>query len=383
MPDEAAVEKPDQDLAADPSSHIDRLQIIAVVIALKIVLFLFAGQTYQVLTDKSLVTLFDWLHIWHRWDALHYQKLAEFGYTATGPMRPSMVFYPLYPWLIRLFTFLTNDYVVSSFIISAAATVVACVIFYNLIRLEYSRQTALCSVWFLVIFPTSYFLHIGYTESLFLALALGCIYSARTNNWMLAGIIGALACLTRANGLVLIPALGIEIIHQFWTTRRWRSDWLWVVLIPLGFCGYLAVIGNAAGDPFAFMAIRTEAFYISTAPPWTGVMLAIGQIGGSPVQAQIVGVQEFTFIVLGFVCAIFSWFKLRPIYSVWITCCWLLVVSVNYVASVPRYTLTMFPIFILFALLARQRFWLAVITVWSLVYLGFFSALFTSGRWAF
>jgi hypothetical protein len=50
---------------------------------------------------------------------------------------------------------------------------------------------------------------------------------------------------------------------------------------------------------------------------------------------------------------------------------------------VPRYTLTMFPIFILFALLAARRVWFAVITIWSILYLAFFSSMFTWGRWAF
>jgi hypothetical protein len=62
---------------------------------------------------------------------------------------------------------------------------------------------------------------------------------------------------------------------------------------------------------------------------------------------------------------------------------WLLFVSVSFVLSVPRYTLTMFPIFILFAMLASRRVWFAVITIWSLLYLSFFACMFAWGRWAF
>jgi hypothetical protein len=49
----------------------------------------------------------------------------------------------------------------------------------------------------------------------------------------------------------------------------------------------------------------------------------------------------------------------------------------------PRYMLTMFPIFILFALLARNRLWYAVITIWSLLFLALFTSLFVRGLWAF
>jgi hypothetical protein len=61
----------------------------------------------------------------------------------------------------------------------------------------------------------------------------------------------------------------------------------------------------------------------------------------------------------------------------------ILLTSVNFLQSIPRYTLTMFPIFILFALLARNRFWAGVLTVWSLLFFGLFAVLFVRGEWAF
>jgi hypothetical protein len=58
-------------------------------------------------------------------------------------------------------------------------------------------------------------------------------------------------------------------------------------------------------------------------------------------------------------------------------------VSVSFVLSVPRYTLTMFPLYILFAMLARRRLWLALVSFWFLLYYALFASLFTWGRWAF
>ena len=66
------------------------------------------------------------------------------------------------------------------------------------------------------------------------------------------------------------------------------------------------------------------------------------------------GRQELIFITLGFVGAVVSWVKLRPVYSVWITLNWLIVTSVTFIASVPRYTLVMFPLHLLFAQLAAK-----------------------------
>jgi hypothetical protein len=43
----------------------------------------------------------------------------------------------------------------------------------------------------------------------------------------------------------------------------------------------------------------------------------------------------------------------------------------------------MFPIFILFALLGRNRFWVGVLTAWSLLFFALFALLFARGEWAF
>lgn len=361
----------------------DELRLVGMIIAFKALLFLFTGQSYQVLQNQRLVGLRGWFEIWNRWDAINYQKLAEFGYLANDEMRPRLVFYPLYPWAVRLLAYVTDDFLYSALIVSTIASLATAILFYRLVTLEYSKELAERAVWFLFIFPTSYFLHIGYTESLFLMLAIGTVLSARKQQWVLAGILGALTCLTRVNGLVLIPALFVEAANQYWTTRRWQWQWLAIGLIGLGFGGYLLLNHHVTGDPFAFSSIMRTNFHKSLTWPWTGIDSTLGAMNRDAADAQMLGIQELLFIVLGFVCTIISWIKLRPVYSVWMTVNWLLFTSVTFVLSVPRYTLTMFPIFILFSMLAARRIWMAVITFWSILYLGFFASVFAWGRWAF
>jgi hypothetical protein len=356
---------------------------IAIVISIKALLFLFAGQAYQVLQNERVSGLRGWLELWNRWDSLNYQKLAQFGYSAKGELQPLLVFYPLYPWTVRLLAFVTRDYLVSAFIVSTVASLMTAIVLQRLVELDYSKELAQRAVWFLFIFPTSYFLHIGYTESLFLMLALGCVYAARKQRWLLAGVCGALTCLTRANGLVLLPVLVVEAGHQYWATRRWRREWLFIALVGLGFGGYLLLNKHVTGDPFAFASLMRQFFSKALSSPLTGIGNALGSLTRDPSEAEMIGMQEVLFIALGLVCTIVSWIKLRPAYSVWMTGNWLLFVSVSFVLSVPRYTLTMFPIFILFAMLAARRVWLAVITTWSLLYLSFFAGMFAWGHWAF
>src|SRR6185436_11511778 len=241
-------------------------------------LFLFGTQSYQVLENQRVDRLRGWLEIWNRWDALNYQKLAQFGYSATGDLQPLLVFYPLFPWTVRLLAFVIRDYLVSAFIVSTIASLVAAIVLLRLVELDYSRQLAQRAVWFLFIFPTSYFLHIGYTESLFLMLALSCVYSARKQRWLAAAIFGALTCMTRANGLVLLPVLVMEAVQEYWNTRRWRWQWLYIPLAACGFGGYLLLNKYVTGNAFAFSSLMQQFFGKSLSSPLHGIDNALGSM---------------------------------------------------------------------------------------------------------
>ena len=361
---------------------LDR-SVIAFILAIKALILIFGAEAFQILQNARPAGLHGWLEIWSRWDAQHYLNLAEHGYQAAGEDRFLLVFYPLFPWLTRLFEFFTRDYLSSAFIVSGLASIAAGLLLLRLVQMDFSSKIARSSVWFLFIFPTSYFLHIGYTESLFLALAVGCFLAARKERWWLAGLLGALACLTRVNGLLLAPALTVEAFQQYRTSRRLQWGWLWIAVVPLGFGGYLLLNAHVAGDAFQFLAFQREHWFKSLAPPWAGIKGTLDAISRAPAEARMVGVQELFFVLLGLASTIWCGVKLRPAYTVWMAGNWLLFTSTSFVLSVPRYTLVLFPIFILFAQLAQKFVWRGVITVWSLLFLALFITQFVQGRWAF
>jgi hypothetical protein len=236
----------------------------------------------------------------------------------------------------------------------------------------------------MLIFPTAFFLHINYNESLFIALTVGCFLAARYERWALAGILGILLCLTRLNGLIIVPALLIEVFLQYRISRRWQWQWLWVLVAPLGFGIYLLLNQYVAGNAFAFTVIGKENFQKSLTVPWYGIYGVYNLMWSPEISlAQMGGVQEFVFIVLGAVCTVASLFLLRPSYTVWMAGNWLIFTSSGFILSVPRYTLVMFPIYILFARSAERRFWYNVITIWSLLFLAFFVTKLVQGHWAF
>jgi len=355
--------------------------VIAWSLIFKLVLIGFGMISFHINSNAALPADHGPLQIWNRWDSIHYLQLAKAGYSAVTPWKAW--FYPLYPWSVRAVQHVTGDYLVAGFVVSAIGLLAVVILLRRLICVDFSREVGLRAVWFLLIFPTAYFLQIAYTESLFLALAIGSIFAARRERWWAAGGLGALAWMTRANGAVLVPTLAVEAAYQWWTTKRWNWHWLWIALVPLGFAVYLLLNWRVTGDPFTALRMRKTISVTSWAWPWTGMRGTLGNMHRTPGEGELVGAQELYFSLLGLTCVVASWIKLRPLYAVWATGNWLLVNAVTFIESVPRYTLVIFPLFIFFGLIGANRLWNGVITVWSLLFLSLFSSLFVRGWWAF
>ena len=360
-------------------------RIVATVLVTKALTLLFAIQAFEVLENRSVTTAGGVLGIWQRWDAIHYLKLAEQGYTGTGDDRFLIVFFPLYTLLVSALGTLAGNYLIGAFLASGVASVALGLAFRGLVKLDHSERIAQLSVFFLFIFPTSYFLHIPYTESLFLTLTIGAFLAARERAWLIAAIVGCLACATRINGLVLVPALAFEVWQDYRENHKVDLNWLFLLMIPAGFIGYLLLNYSVAGDPFVFMTYQREHWYRYFRWPWEGLWETIKLIDNpKAVDSHMMGIQELLFVAIGMVALLVGWQKLRNSYRAWMGINWLLFVSTSFVLSVPRYTLTLFPIFILMANAAR-KYWTfnVLVTVGSLLFLGAFISQFVRGMWAF
>jgi Gpi18-like mannosyltransferase len=242
------------------------------VMAMKVLLLLLGATSYSILWNTRLDGTGQWFEIWNRWDTGIYEQIAQFGYTGGDFLRS---FYPLFPWLVRLIAHLGTSYFVAALIVSGIASIVAVILLRRLVELDYPATVAMRSVWFLLIFPTAYFLHIGYSESLFLALALASMLAARADRWLLAGVLGAFCWMTRAPGAVLVPTLAVEAAQQWWVKRRWNWSWVWIAIVPAGFAVYLLINWRVSGNPFGFLQARKEIFEQSFALPLRGIRQAI------------------------------------------------------------------------------------------------------------
>jgi hypothetical protein len=157
---------------------------------------------------------------------------------------------------------------VAGLAVSNLACFAALMVLYRLTALELGAATAERTVWYLVAFPTAFFLSAAYNASLFVLLVAGCLYAMRRGHWWVAGALGGLASATRAGGVLLVFAFAIEYVRQNgFSPRRLFPHGLAVALIPSGVAAFSLYCWRALGDPLAFSHAQ-EKWYRTYEWPW-------------------------------------------------------------------------------------------------------------------
>jgi hypothetical protein len=355
-----------------------------------------------------------------RWDSVWYLTIARYGY---AHIRERMAFFPLYPALMHVLAWVVRSDLVAGALISLVAFMVALMLIHRLVRLDFDDDVAATTVLLIAFCPVSFFFSAVYTESLFLALSVGSIYAARRERWALCGVLGFLAAISRNGGIALIiptaiiyfyGARGVPLtrwgrdaaggLGRLLPRNRLGADALWLVLIPAGLAAYLAYLGIRYGDtlaPFRVESVwyRHSSFPLSTI--WHGAQQAwhglrqliqgpvapfrVPSYAQSAISAALQDIYLFLFLVLGVIGLVCVLWRLGAAYGLYTLVLLVLAladpVSLQPLASLPRYELIIFPLFIWGARwLGRIRF--AAYAVPTLaVLLGLFTVEFATWRW--
>jgi hypothetical protein len=195
------------------------------------------------------------MNLWSHWDGEHYAALAASGYLQP-PDNASPAFFPLYPLLMRSFAELFGGPLslgtlsLWGVLISLLALPFALYFIYKIAEDGWGEQTARITVLTLAFFPTSFFLHSAYTESLFLALSGASLWALRVRkDLLLACALAAFATATRNVGVFLVVPLAYEWFKNS-GYYRWRGAYL--ALAPSGLILYAAYLWWRFGDPLLF-----------------------------------------------------------------------------------------------------------------------------------
>jgi hypothetical protein len=337
-----------------------------------------------------------------RWDAAWYLRIADSGY---GDSEPRAAFFPLYPLLVRSLATLGGGseaaLLVASYLVALVAFVVALTLLYRLVSLELGRRLAAPTLLLLAVFPAAVFFGAPYSESLFLALAVGGFYAARREYWAWAGVCAMGAAATRSAGILLPIPLGM----LWWSSRERRPrDAAWLLLGPLGLGAYSAWLGLVEGDALRFLDVQ-DAWSRELAVPfsaaWDGLGAAVDGVrqlasgsrspvyfevaAGDPFRIAAINIMLFATLVFALVAFVGVWRRLPKAYGTWVGASLLLPLSFPVtpqpLMSLPRFVAVLFPIFMWLAIVCDERRITDRVVAVSAIGLGLFSAQFASWHW--
>lgn len=297
---------------------------------------------------------------WERADALWFLKIASSGYTETDG---SPAFFPLFPMLVRAVGVLTGGrWLLAGFLVSNLALLVGLVVLYRLTAElfaggERGERMARRTVLYLCLFPTSFFLFSPFSESVFLALAVGSLYAARHRAWLLAGSLGAGAALTRSIGITLCAVLAVEAVHQLVADRRVGRSWrlacvgrgLACAVPALGTGAYLAYWQWRSGD--ALMPFHAQGGWERDLSWPTTTLWRAAQLGTDYVGSYPGGYLSLDLLLFAVALVAAGWVVLRtrPLFGAYVGLSLLFALLFVFdgrpLMSTPRFLLVIFPLF--------------------------------------
>ena len=305
-------------------------------------------------------------------DGVHYLGIAGHLYD----YQYTQAFFPLYPLLIRFFSpiFIGNT-LLTGLVISNAFFFVGLIMFYRLAKDTLNEKIAFWSVLFLLAFPTSFYFGSIYTEGLFFFLIISSFYLYSKNKVLLASILGAFASATRLIGLFLVPAL-VKI--------KTFNQQMPLLIIPAGLILYMTYLYIKFHNALYFLTAQTifgqersttnvillpQVFY-----RYLKILLTTkGEILATAIFELAATIFAITVLVLA----------AKKVKAEWLIFSWFAVLVptlTGTLASMPRYILMAFPIFIYLAMIKNLYIKVGILIIFVL-FLALTTVLFTQGYW--
>jgi Gpi18-like mannosyltransferase len=308
-------------------------------------------------------------------DAWFYRQIAATGYEAPaigGAPKNTWAFFPGYPLLLHALGGTTDrSFWILAVLVSNIALLGALFAVAAAGRaMGVSDDDAERAVWYVALFPTSYFFSLPMTESLFLLLSALTFLAAARQRWPLAGIVGAMAAATRVIGICLLPALLLLPLQR---RQRLSMQQLWLLAIPLGLIAFVAYLYVHTGDPLAFVHAQT----LWGRSPGTRFAMAFPNTG-------LTVSKPWNFVALNAVAALLMiaagvWFLIRRqwSYAAYTLMSAAVPLTSGSLQSMARYALVDFTLFYYLAALGRTPARDRTITAAFVILLGWLVALFT------
>ena len=326
---------------------------------------------------------------WQRFDTMHYLRIAHQGYENTA----DSVFPPLYPLGMRVVGFFFAGFLsagerhlLAGIILSNLACIGLFILLYRVTAAEVDEPAARRAVLFLAVFPTSFYLLAGYTESIFILLALGSFWLARHGRVWRAGLLGFLASMTRLTGWILVVPLAFEYYRRLDRRMAARpfplsTHSLAILLPPLGLLAFLGIRQLLGLPPIGQIY---ENFWLQTTGfPGSDLLTAVHKMLDG--KARFVLYFDFfcTFFLLA--TTVLAFRRLGPtygLYSAMLLVFMLLPTSAQKpLFSFSRYALAFFPTFMILGVAGKNPWLHRLIFYLSVALLLYLSGQFFVWGW--
>ncbi len=190
-------------------------------------------------TDWAPSTI-NYFEEWANWDGGHFRGIAENGYLVF-----QVVFFPLFPLLIKALMYLGIPSLWGGLIISNLSIIAALFLLYKLVLLDFDANIAKKTILITLAFPTAFYFGSVYSESLFLFLAVASLYFARKKRWLYALIFAGFSSVARLGGLAVILAVGFEYYLKTINPPTFKE---FILSFPGRFVSYIIIILIAVGS---------------------------------------------------------------------------------------------------------------------------------------
>ena len=288
------------------------------------------------------------------WDADLLGNIAEHGYYGSGSIAHNAAFFPGFPLAMAAVHTVVRNWVASGLAVSFAAGSVAVV---SITRLAGSSRAAL----YLLTVPVAVFLTVGYSESLFLALALSAWSAGRDGRWRRCGVYASFAAFTRPDGLFLICALVVMALTQ---PGGWRIRWAALPGLAISLIGpgvYELYLYTQTGRWTAWADANQAGWGLHYVGPWQALKTSYWGAFEHPFGAEFGFMEQLEIVCLAVMLFATAAFALRQRWPEAVYCglATLGLGTQTWYQTVPRTLLVLFPIWIALARFTRTRGWAA------------------------
>lgn len=334
------------------------------------------------------------------WDAEYYLSIAVGGYDdpvmrripirQTGEVvSQNYAFFPLYPHVMRVVMVPLSVLnltpigmaTLAGIIVALVGTLFGMIGLYDLAREELGEDGAIRAAFYLLIFPSGFFLAQVYTEGLFVGLAFCSLALLRRQKLVWAAVLAMLAVWTRAVGVALIVPLALTWYQGMRGQPFHRRVLLHGLAVLLPVAAYAGWSSSAWG--INFRAVEENFFgrgLFLLEDSWQRWREAWAAISGANSQAAVYYALEFAAVALALVACLLT-LKRYPGVALFGLAASAIAIFSGWPQSMLRYMLIVPAIYLVLSRWGRRAVFDRAWTLGSTLIMGILAMLYTFDMW--